>query len=452
MGDLIRAGVDVFRINFSHGSREEHTDTIRRLRALPDFQERPVGILADLCGPKIRIGRIQNNATTLVTQSEVDLEYGDFEGTASHIPCTYEPLARDLSPGSRVLINDGALELQVTGITGSRVSCRVIRGGPLSSRKGMNLPGVSLSTSSVTEKDRLDMLAALAAGVDFVAISFVRSAMDVATVRAWAEEAAPNRVMLIAKIERPEAVANIDTILDAADGIMVARGDLGVEMDLASVPLLQKQLIRRANSRDKIVITATQMLESMTHSASPTRAEVSDVANAILDGTDAIMLSGETAVGQNPVLAVKTMSEIAQVTEKAPMEPTKAGENANPRHPTLDALGHSIMHLATRLQVKAIITLTDSGRTAAFLSKARPPVAVYAFTPNPSVAARLTLYRNVIPICRMDMIKAQPWQTSAYASLTQRGVIATGDQLLIATARMTPSGVPDATIHVTTAP
>lgn len=453
LGELIDAGVDVFRVNFSHGTREENCDIIKRVQAHPGYASRPVGILADLCGPKIRVGVMTDGAIPLTKGTTTIIEFGDFPGTPEHIPCRYTRIAQDVHASDRILLDDGTLELVVDHVDGAQVHCVVVRGGILKNRKGMNLPGVTISEPSVTEKDRLDLLAAIDAGADMVAISFVRSADDVALVRSWAEAHSPNRVILIAKIERPEAVEQMVSILDVSDGIMVARGDLGVEMDLTAVPIIQKQLIYEANARDKIVITATQMLESMTHLPCPTRAEVSDVANAILDGTDAIMLSGETATGEYPVITVKTMAEIAQTTERSVMSHSLAAPtNINPRHRTLDAVGQSIMHLARNLDIRAIVALTDSGRTATFLSKSRPPAPIYAFTPNPSVARRMTLLRGVFPICRMEMTKSKALHDSVPMILQEQNKIQPGDKILFVSTVMTPSGDPNVTIEVLTIP
>jgi pyruvate kinase len=456
LSQLIDVGVDVFRVNFSHGSREENCGIIDRIRANSGYSARSVGILADLCGPKIRVGVMTNDAIVLINGATTIIQYGSFLGTSERIPCRYAHLAQDIRPNDRIMLDDGALELRAQRVDGDEVHCVVVRGGTLKNRKGMNLPGVNISEPSVTEKDRLDLLAAIDAGADMVAISFVRTPDDVALVRSWAEAHSPNRVILIAKIERPEAVENMLAIIDAADGIMVARGDLGVEMDLTLVPIIQKQLILEANARDKIVITATQMLESMTHQPSPTRAEVSDVANAILDGTDAIMLSGETATGDYPVITVRTMAEIALTTERSAIGRSVISSGIiNPRHRTLDAVGQSIMQLARDLEIEAIIAYTDSGKTATFLSKSRPQAPIYAFTPNPSIARRMTLLRGVIPICRMELTKSGNHREKLPAILLEQNRLQSGDRVLFVSTRQTSSGNPadpNVTIDVLTIP
>ena len=313
---LITAGVDVFRLNFSHGTHESHRAALETVRSLCLELNRPVGILQDLCGPKIRVGEMTDGKIMLADGEETIIVYNDVVGTANAFSCSYKSLARDADEDDRILLNDGLLELKVIAIEGNNVRCKVIHGGILRSSKGMNLPGMKLSTPSVTAKDIDDLKAGLDMGVDFVGLSFVREASDLDPVKELIASHA-QKPKIIAKIEKPEALENFDSILEAADGIMVARGDLGVELPVEQLPAIQEELIYKANCAGKIVITATQMLESMINNPIPTRAEVTDVSVAISQGTDAVMLSGESAAGSYPVEAVEMMCKIAVETEKS---------------------------------------------------------------------------------------------------------------------------------------
>ena len=313
---LIQAGVNVFRLNFSHGTHEEHFEVIRAARDIAARLHRPVALLQDLSGPKIRTGKVAGNGVELVKGARLAITTDtSIEGTAELISTTYEPLPRDVKAGDSILLDDGNLELRVVGVSDGRVLCEVVDGGMLRSHKGMNLPGVALSTPALTEKDRRDLQFGVQHQVDYVAMSFVRRAEDVLEAKALIRSMG-EAIPVIAKIEKPEAVDNLESILAATDGVMVARGDLGVELGTEDVPIVQKRIIAMANAAGKVVITATQMLESMIENPRPTRAEASDVANAILDGTDAVMLSGESAVGKYPVETVETMARIADYTEE----------------------------------------------------------------------------------------------------------------------------------------
>src|SRR5213594_1391941 len=328
LGHLIESGMDVARLNFSHGSHESHSRAIKALREAAGRRRAPVAIIQDLQGPRIRIGTIPDGGIDVAADQRVRLltvflRSGGQIGaqsvapsSATDIPVTYQYLARDVQPGARILIDDGLIELVVNRISGGTVECTVITGGRITSHKGINLPGTRVSAPTLTDKDREDLRFGIAQGIDYVALSFVRSPDDVASAKRLVAEWG-GAVPIIAKIERPEAVDCLDAILDQADGVMIARGDLGVEMGPEAVPLLQKRIIAQANRRRCLVITATQMLESMTKNPRPTRAEASDVANAVLDGTDAVMLSGETAAGKYPIESLKTMDRIVRYTEEA---------------------------------------------------------------------------------------------------------------------------------------
>ncbi len=396
---LLRAGVDVVRLNFSHGEHEEHREVIRATRQIGARLGRAVAVLQDLSGPKIRTGRVKDGkpvelrdgARIAITTDE------SIEGTPERISTTYDSLPRDVSPGDRILLDDGNLELKVLGSAGETVECEVVHGGLLTSHKGMNLPGVKLSTPALTEKDRRDLAFGVENGVDYVALSFVRQAADVEETKALVKSLGGS-VPVIAKIEKREAVDDLPQVLEAADGVMVARGDLGVELSTEEVPTLQKRIIEMANGAGKVVITATQMLESMIESPRPTRAEASDVANAILDGTDGIMLSAETASGRYPVEAVTTMARIADYTEEhygfgAPSRMIGGAGSLVAR-----SLARVASTVAEELDCKLIVAFTESGRTAQLVSSFRPRATIAAITPSQAVCCRLALWWGVIPV------------------------------------------------------
>ncbi|MCS7206543.1 MAG: pyruvate kinase [Dehalococcoidia bacterium] len=391
---LIEAGVDVFRLNFSHGTWEEHGAVIDALRRL-SRAKRPVAILQDLQGPRLRTGPLEGGRpVTLKPGQQFTLTVEPIVGNDQKVSVSYPGLPQDVALGNRILLADGLLELEVVQTTPTEVITRVVRGGVLEERKGINVPGVQLAVPPTTEKDLRDLEFGVSKGVDWVALSFVRNAHDVRRAREILRTLGA-QTPLIAKIERPEALRNLDGILQEADGIMVARGDLGVELPPEKVPLVQKYLIQRANAAGVLVITATQMLESMVSSPRPTRAEASDVANAILDGTDAVMLSAETAVGQYPVEAVETMARIATEVDYANDRPSAPnGHRENLSH----SLSRAAARLAQEVGAEALVVYTRSGYTAQLLSKERPPTPIYAFTTDESVARRLCLWYGVVPL------------------------------------------------------
>jgi pyruvate kinase len=392
---LVLAGMDVARLNFSHGNREEHAQVIQDIREISVRLERPVAVLQDLCGPKIRTGSLEGGAPAhLADGAEITVTTQPVLGNDSILSTTYAHLPLDVAPGDRILLADGLMELEVLSTSATEVRCRVVHGGALGEHKGMNLPGVHLSTPALTEKDIADLQFGLARGVDYVAISFVRSADDLRLVRKLLDESAVN-VPVIAKIEKPEAVKNLEEILGVCEGVMVARGDLGVEVSPEKVPILQKQIIDAANRRGSLVITATQMLESMIHNPRPTRAEASDVANAILDGTDAVMLSGETSVGDYSVECVGMMARIALEAEASGRgrPPARHGRSGYPH-----AIAHAACAIAGDLDLTAICAFTQSGYTAQLVSKERPAVPVLAFTHDRRVYNRTALFWGVLPL------------------------------------------------------
>jgi pyruvate kinase len=430
---LMQAGVNVFRLNFSHGTHATHRQTIAAIRQASKQLGREVAILQDLCGPKIRVGLMENGGVTLTAGKEVVITTEEVLGTAEKFQSQYKALPGDVKTGERILLDDGALELEVLGVVGVEIRARVVRGGVLKNNKGMNLPGVNVSSPSVTEKDLLDLQVGIDEGVDFIALSFVRKAEDMLPVRA-ALAKAQCQARVIAKIEKPEAIDSIESIVKSADGIMVARGDLGIEMPLPCVPMLQKRLIRLANANDRYVITATQMLESMTTNALPTRAEVSDVANAIVDGADAVMLSGETAAGVDPVGVVAMMSSIATETErylKQYRPPWDWRVSVSTENPMQDALGHAALRLVQDLDLKAVVAATQTGGTALFMSKSRPFVPIIAMTPHHEAMRRLHLYWGVTPVYSPSVSNLEEMGAAASKLLLENGWVQKGDKIAL---------------------
>lgn len=401
---LMRVGMNVARLNFSHGVQSEHAVVIERIRAISARLGCSVAILQDLQGPKIRTGALQGGQPVkLVDGAKIVITSRDVPGTAALVSTTYKDLPRDVKVGDRILIDDGLMELRVLGSSETDVTCEVVHGGMLKEHKGINLPGVAVSAPSLTEKDRDDLKFGLTHGVDYVALSFVRSPQDVRDAKHFIRDhlgeqssrKTPIVVPLIAKLEKPEAIAHLDDILEVADGVMVARGDLGVEMPPEKVPLIQKRIIAKCNSFGLPVITATQMLESMITNPRPTRAEVNDVSNAILDGTDAVMLSAETATGAYPIEAVDMMVRIALETEAG-----NRTAHDNTQHKNLtksQAVSHAARALSETASVQAIVVFTRSGNSAHLISKDRPRTPILAFTPSEKVYHQLALWWGVWP-------------------------------------------------------
>lgn len=398
---LIEAGVDMFRINLSHGEHAEHDNAIALIRGQAAALGRHTAILADLCGPKIRTGKFRDGAVTLVAGDRVTVTTRDVVGDAELIPSQYAALPRDVKAGDRILLNDGAVELVVERTGAEDVLCRVVAGGPVGNHKGINLPGVAVSAPSLTDKDIIDAQFALALAVDFIALSFVRRREDVDMLREIIA-AHDQRPGIIAKIEKPEALRNSLEIIAAADGIMVARGDLGVELHPEQVPLAQIQLIHRARLLNKPVIVATQMLESMITNARPTRAEVTDVSHAVANGTDAVMLSGETAVGAHPLEAVRMMVRIARQTEsyhfhsRIPFGAARAGAS----HDQVsfgDAVARAVAHLVTETKARAVVVISMRGMTAGTISAVRPDAPIVAISRHAETCRRMNMLWGVIP-------------------------------------------------------
>ncbi len=429
---LVRAGVNVVRLNFSHGEHAEHLAVLEATRDIARRLATPLAILQDLSGPKIRTGRVRGGGPIELRSGENLTITTDetIEGTPTRISTTYEPLPRDVKAGDTILLDDGNLELRVVGAADGEVHCRVVHGGPLKSNKGMNLPGIPLSTPALTEKDRRDLRFGVEHGVDYVALSFVRHATDVRQCKALIAEYGGS-IPVIAKIEKREAVDDLPAILEAADGVMVARGDLGVELSTEEVPTLQKVIIETANTAGKVVITATQMLESMIEHSRPTRAEASDVANAILDGTDAIMLSAETASGRFPVEAVETMARIAAYTENhyAARPPSRiTGGRASFVARSLARVASTV---AEELACKLIVAFTESGATARLVSSYRPRVPIAAVTPNDESVRALALWWGVVPVVSDACASIEAMIERGALLLKERGLVAPGDTVVM---------------------
>jgi pyruvate kinase len=391
---LMRAGMDVARLNFSHGTHEDHLGTIKRLREVSAKLTKPIGILADLQGPKIRTGLlVDKKPVQLIAGQRFTISNVAMAGTSAGVSTTYKRMPREVKRGDRILLGDGLIELRVLSTTSSTVVCQVVNGGLLGEHKGINLPGVKLKIPALTPKDHEDLKFALANGANFVAVSFVRRAEDVLLAKAAVSRAKSN-APVIAKLEKPEAIDNLDAILSVTDGVMVARGDLGVEMSPEKVPVVQKQIIAKACEARRPVITATQMLESMTQNPRPTRAEASDVANAVFDGSDALMLSAETASGAYPVEAVQMMDRIireAEANNAHILRPSPAQFNI------AETASELICHASEELQMKVIAVFTESGFTARLVSKHRPRRPIIAFSTIQETRRRLSLYWGVVP-------------------------------------------------------
>jgi pyruvate kinase len=384
---LVEAGMDVARLNFSHGDYADHESNYKLVRAASDITGRAVGIMADLQGPKIRLGRFADGQTVWVAGETVRITVDDFEGTHDRVSTTYKRLAQDATPGDRVLVDDGNIGLVVEHIDGNDVVCSVTEGGKVSNNKGMSLPGMNVSAPALSEKDVEDLEFALRLGVDLVALSFVRSPSDIELVHEVMDRVG-RRVPVIAKLEKPEAIDNLEAIVLAFDAIMVARGDLGVELPLEEVPLVQKRVIQMARENAKPVIVATQMLESMIENSRPTRAEASDVANAVLDGADAVMLSGETSVGKYPLEAVRTMARIVNAVED---NSTTAPPLTHVPRTKRGVISYAARDIGERLDAKALVAFTQSGDTLRRLARLHTPLPLLAFTPLPEVRSQLAL-------------------------------------------------------------
>ncbi len=425
---MLLAGMNVARLNFSHGNYAEHAERIQRLRLAATELDLPLMLLQDLQGPKIRVGDVPDPGMPLQVGEELILvPMADYTGQPQTVGIDYPYVAEEAEPGTQVLLDDGLLELRVEKIAGSAVHCQVVAGGMLKSHKGVNLPTLDLRLPSMTEKDKQDLDFGISQGVDLISLSFVRRPEDIQTLKALLQEKAVD-IPVLAKLEKPQAIANLEAIIDECDAIMVARGDLGVEMRPEKVPLIQKQIIQLCNQKGIPVITATQMLDSMIQNPRPTRAEASDVANAIMDGTDAVMLSGESAVGKYPVESVKMLARIA--TE---VEPAVEFVNYPPsRLDDADAISEALHAIESAIELQCVVAFTETGYTAKLASQERPKVPIVAYTPDPKIYHQLSLNWGVRPIILhevredLDGVLAQ-----VEADLMQRDFAAPGDKVLV---------------------
>jgi len=432
LGQLMDAGMDVCRLNFSHGTHAEHAELVASIRTVAEQKDRHIAILQDLAGPKIRTGDLADGPVELVKGAEITLTSRDVPGDASEVGLTWAGLPRCLEPGDTVLLADGTMQLEVVAADDTDARCRVVYGGELGSHKGINLPDRSIDPPILSDKDRADLAFGLEQGVDWVALSFVRNAQDVRDTKELIA-AAGKDTPLIAKIEKFEALEDIDEILAAADGLMVARGDLGVEIPLEQVPRAQKMLIAKANAVAKPVITATQMLKSMVENPRPTRAEVTDVANAIFDGTDAIMLSEETAMGQYPVEAVRVMTLVAQDTESqcAAVRRSQRRTDTDDKMTFAQAVSHTAVQMAADIEAAAIITCTSSGSTTCLVASYRPCQTLLAVTPKRKTARRLALVFGAVPVVTQPALNAEEMEISAIEAASEGGYVKRGDAVVL---------------------
>ncbi|MBI5936982.1 MAG: pyruvate kinase [Betaproteobacteria bacterium] len=428
---MAEAGVDVVRLNFSHGKPEDHIQRAELIRSIAKTRGRAIGVLVDLQGPKIRIGKFKDGKISLNVGDPFTLDATCELGDQTRVGLDYKELIKDVSRGSTLILDDGRIEMWVEEVKGNEVHCKVTRGGPLSNNKGINRKGGGLSAAALTDKDKEDIKTAALLKADYVAVSFPKSAADIQEARELLQ-AAKCKAWIVAKIERVEAIEALEEIINASDAIMVARGDLGVEVGDAAVPALQKKMIRMAQERNKLVITATQMMESMISSPIPTRAEVSDVANAVLDGTDAVMLSAETAAGQYPVETVEAMHRICVEAEKE-MEPFFDGKLLDHGFLRVDeAIAMSAAFTALHLNVKAIAAMTQSGSTALWMSRMSTNVPIYALTPETETRRKVSLFRGVYPInFRPSSQERDQLLAEAEDELRRRGAVRNGDLILL---------------------
>ncbi len=438
--DLMCTGMDVARLNFSHGTHPEHAQRIQRLRRVARQLKRTICILQDLQGPKIRTGRLKDGKhITLKAGAMLTITPRKLEGTAALISTDFAGLAKEVEPGARILLSDGRIELKVRSIRGDDVECVVLNGGTLGQQQGINLPGAAVAIPALTAKDKLDLQFGLKHGVDVVALSFVRSADDIREAKSLMRQYGKS-VPIIAKLEKPQAIERLEEILEVTNGVMIARGDLGVEVPPERVPIIQKLVIQRAGVWRRPVITATQMLESMTENPRPTRAEASDVANAIFDGTDVVMLSGETASGRYPRETVAMMARIILEAEAsiAQLPPPPRRRREEHRYSVAETICESIAHAAEDLPMRAIAVFTESGNTARMLSKHRPKVCIYAFSRKPEVCNRMNSLWGVHPVHKKEWESAEAMVRTAEKELLPKGLLRPGDVLgLVAGTKLT---------------
>ncbi|PID59360.1 MAG: pyruvate kinase [Ignavibacteriae bacterium] len=429
--DLIDAGANGFRLNFSHGTEKYFEKLFTTIYNVCGKRKLPIPIIQDLQGPKIRIGKLENESILLKEGKIIEITTKDILGNSEIVSCSYESLTKDAEINDIILIDDGLIELKVKEKKKDSIICEIVTGGILKPKKGMNLPGMKLSTEAVTHKDKKDMLFAFKHRVDYVALSFVRSAKDIISLREWMNNHGFNK-QIIAKIEKPEAVENFEEILKVSDAIMVARGDLGVEIAPYHVPVIQKRIIRRCNEVGKLVITATQMLESMIYNPTPTRAEASDVANAVIDGTDVVMLSGETAAGKYPIQTVRIMKNIIYTTElQNQFKPKINFEVPEDKEENMfDATARGVVDVANQIKAKIIVIFTHQGRQAKIISKYNPNAHIYAFSDSFETLNDLNLHKDIKPIYMEDINNEDYYINRAKEILKEENVVTEGDVVL----------------------
>ncbi len=426
---LMNRGVDVFRVNFSHGDHQTHRQTIQKVREAADALSLYTAVLADLCGPKIRTGIFEGGQIQLENGQEVIVTTRDVMGKADMIPSQYKKLHLDMKAGERILLDDGKIELLVEHIEGRELRCRVTYGGLLKDKKGMNLPDTAVSSSSLTEKDKQDLQLAIECHVDFIALSFVRSAEDIIELKDYMARFGVD-IPVIAKIERPEAVTNIEAILQQAYGIMIARGDLGIEVAAEKLPLLQNKLIDLARLQHRPVIVATQMMESMIENARPTRAEIGDVANAAMHSADAVMLSGETSVGKYPLQAVDYMYRTLRETEQSSLELLKRGDRKKGKPGLREAMSHAALSLAVDLPLKALVVPTRSATTARIVSSYRPAANILGVSHNEDSCRKMALHWGVTPL-HLNPLDFRDWRGLTSRIAQNHGILKEKDQVLV---------------------
>jgi pyruvate kinase len=433
--EMIHEGLDVVRVNSSHGTRDDHRRRLKLLREISHKADKSVGVLLDLGGPKIRIegfvgGKVMlEEGKPFVLDTSLDAK----AGTVDVVGVAYKNLPRDVAPGDTLLLNDGQIVLNVDSVGGTRITTRVKVGGELSDRKGLNRQGGGISAPALSDRDRDDIRFAAEENIDYIAVSFARSANDIEQARALARKSKSD-ARILAKIERQEAVANLGEIADAADAIMVARGDLGVEMGYAELTGLQKTIIHESRSRNRVVITATQMMESMIHNPMPTRAEVSDVSNAVMDGTDAVMLSAETAMGRYPVKAIQAMAQVIEGAEKYQLRHDRVRHRVEGQFKSQEeAIAMAVMYTANHMKVRAIVALTESGATPLWMSRIRSDIPIYAFTRHEVTRRRVTLYRGVYPVVYdvPDAGSTQDLYHSIFSRLLELALVERGDLVIL---------------------
>lgn len=442
--EMMNAGMNVARLNMAHGELSDHSGRIALIREAAGEASKVVSIMMDIKGPEIRIGTLEESSYELKTGDALTLTTQAITGSGSRVAVNYEDLPKVLTIGSKVLIDDGLIELSVEQIEDTEIHCRVLNGGPLKPRKGVNLPGIRTTLPGVTDRDVKHIAFGVEEGVDMIAVSFVRKAEDILQVRQILEDAGAGHIQIISKIENEEGVENLDAIIEVSDGIMVARGDLGVEIPAEDVPMIQKEMIQKCNLAGKPVIVATQMLDSMQVNPRPTRAEVSDVANAVLQGADCVMLSGETAAGKYPLESVRMMAMIAERAESTIDHAEQFQlKLAVPTSSVTEVISQAVVSSSLQLDAKAILTPTESGFTARMVSKYRPSAPIIAITAHDYVLKRLTLVRGVIPIKGESTESTDEMIGSAIRGASRTGLLAKGDYVVISAG--VPSGKAGAT-------